>query len=240
MKLRTPPTPTLCLTLLTTLALHAGLASSRAGEVSFKHVVTERVARPHGPYFGFYGGAAPTPDITTEGQLRGFTTDTETAWMLGAEFGYEFNTPSRFRPAFEAELFYTGYEFNAFRGADRAVADPYHVNLMFNMILALDLADYGEVGTFRSAFHPFVGAGLGGALSGARDSNLMIGADSSEFADGTSFSFSYQFFAGLEYELSDYVSLYGEYRWLYVEDLPGGALSQADMGLWNAGVKVRY
>jgi opacity protein-like surface antigen len=111
---------------------------------------------------------------------------------------------------------------------------------MFNCVVALDLTDYRPAGTFLADFHPYFGAGLGAVYSGARDSNLITGSGKGYFESGSEFSLAYQIFTGLEFDLNEYVSLYGEFRWLYNHDLPGGSLGQSDLGLWNAGVKVRY
>ncbi len=223
-----------------TVIVSQGSGPARAGDVWHKMGVTERVGRPHGAYFGFFGGGAPSPDVGVGGLLSGYAVDTDSAWMLGVEFGYEFNTPYCIRPSLEVELFYLDYDFVATDGFGIARAELDHINLMFNAVVALDLGDNCPCDSLRARLHPYIGAGIGGAHTGAGDNFLDVGTVSVAFADGSSLSFAAQVFGGLEFDLNECFSIYGEYRWLHIADLPGGALSDSDLGMWNTGLKIRY
>ncbi len=230
--------------LIAAFAFGAPVHDASADEVYFDTVSTKRVARPHGAYLGLFGGINSRQNINTQNeQLERFSPNDETGWFIGGEFGYEFQTPYPFRPSVEAEFFYTGYDFNATGefGVSTASAEVYHLSLMFNAILALDLSDQErEVGPFMAAFHPYIGVGLGPSYSGARNSKIVTPTSVTNFDASSELSMAYQVFAGIEFDVSEYVSLYGEYRWLYIHDLPGGGLGKGELGLWNVGVKVRY
>lgn len=214
-----------------------------ADEVYFDTVSTEKAVRMHGAYFGFFGGGSTDFSATNdEGELGGYSVNDEGGWFLGAEIGYEFRTPFPIRPAVEVELFYLANDFQAEDGAgNRATADLYHVNLMVNFVLALDFSNFeSDLGVF-AAFHPYIGAGIGASYSDLSHSRIdLAGGGKDDFGSGSDITFAYQLFGGLELALSDYVSIYGEYRRLFIDDLAGAALGDGEQNLWGFGFKVKY
>lgn len=217
---------------LTILATSQAVSPVRAGE-DCKGVLG-KVSRSHGAYFGFFGGVTLGPDVQVGGLLSGYSTDADESWVIGAEWGYEFNTCYSIRPSIEAEVFYTDYDFTATNGAGVAQAELEHLNFMLNLILALDLEDSCSPGL--ADLHPYLGVGIGGSHTSAGNHSL----NGTTFASGSSFSLATQVLVGVEKDLSDCFSLYGEFRWLDVADLPGGALIESDMGMITTGIKIRY
>lgn len=214
---------------------------ARAAEVYFDTISTEKAVRAQGAYFGLFGGGAMDLDVKTGGALEGFAQQDEGGWFLGAEIGYQFRTPFPVRPAFELELFYFANEFRAEAPGALATADFYHITLMANFILALDLSDFRDDIGFLASVHPYIGAGLGGAYTNVSNADIEFATtDDVSLSDGSKFSFAYQVFAGLEVALSDYVSVYGEYRRLWISDLAGAEFDDGDQNLWGLGFKVQY
>jgi opacity protein-like surface antigen len=229
-------------TLITALvALATATTCLRADEVFFDTVSTEKASRVSGAYFGVFGGGAMTSDTSSSGPLDGADLDNGSGWFGGAEVGYYFRTPFPVRPAIELEAFYLGTEVES-GGSTDFRSDLWAAGAFVNLILALDLSAYAEdLGPFLTSLRPYVGAGIGAAytkLDGGtarfRDgSNAKIDSDST-------ISFAYQLFAGLEVALADDVSVYGEYKYLVLDDTGSDNLSEVASDLWTVGVKVSY
>ncbi len=228
------------LLLATAITLASGSAI-QAAEVYFDTVSTEKAVRMHGAYFGLFGGGATDFEVEEGKGLEEASQRDENGWFVGAEVGYQFRTPFPLRPAIELELFYLANDYRADVGGGKASADMYHVPLMANAILALDLSDYREDLGFLAAFHPYIGAGVGAAYSNVSNSSLETADGRTlKLADGSKVTFAYQIIAGLEIELSDYFSIYGEYRRLWIDDIAGATFTSGDQNLWGAGFKVQY
>lgn len=77
------------------------------------------------------------------------------------------------------------------------------------------------------ALHPYIGLGVGNALVKISHANSLqvnppeggINHYNSKRSD-TSSTFAGQAKVGLNYDLSEYVSLFAEYRWLYIANIP--------------------
>ncbi len=217
--------------------------SATGAEVYFDTVSTEKAVRTQGSYWSLFGGGVAGTEADYANDYSGFSNSSENGFFVGTELGYEFHTPFPIRPALEVELFYVDTKMNA-EGPDSSTlrADLQHINLMANVVLALDLGQgQEEVGSFASALHPYVGAGLGVAYAsmGSRNIDTPEGKSKS-LGDSSDFTFAYQVFAGLELDLGDYVSIYGEYRYLVLQELAGGSVSDFAEDLWGFGVKVKY
>lgn len=216
-----------------------------AEEVYFDTISTARASRNHGAYIGVFGGATHTADASFNGRLSegGLSTNDDVGFFAGIEFGYSFWTPIALRPALELELEYLSSSLNA-DGPDgaRFRSDLRSGLVMLNGIIALDLGDYrSDVGDFWASFHPYIGAGLGGAYTRVSDISLRAaGGDDRSRGSSSDWVFAYQFFGGLEYDLTDTVSIYAEYKRLIFDELGGRAVSNADFDLWTFGVKVEY
>ncbi len=211
-----------------------------AAEVYFDTVSTEKSVRAQGAYFGFFGGGSWDYNVDSSGTAGLSSEQDGTGWFIGAELGYQFRTAYPVRPAFEVELFYAADKAISENATSRLSNDFYSVNLMVNFILALDLSDYRDDVGFLASLHPYIGGGLGGAYTNA-DSSLLSGSgDGLSLGSSGKISFAYQFLAGLEVDLSDYVSIYGEYRRLWINNVAGSNFSESDRNLWNIGFKVQY
>ncbi len=225
----------LCLTLAAVTAMSAG-----AAEVYFDTVSTEKAVRAQGAYFGLFGGGSFDYDVDSAGSRNLLSEQDGTGWFIGAEIGYQFRTAFPVRPAFEVELFYMSDKANSANATSVLTNDFYSINLMANFILALDLTDYRDDIGFFANLHPYIGGGLGAAYTNA-DSSLVSGTgDGLTLGSSSKISFAYQIFAGLEVDLSDYVSIYGEYRRLWIDNVGGSNFSRSKQDLWNIGFKVQY
>lgn len=156
----------------------------------------------------------------------------QSSWLWGGQVGYQVQeillNPTWYwllAPAIEFE----GYAFGnrTFSGDltnatarlpehDFIVTYPMNRSVFLaNFVLNLDNHCY--------RFHPYVGVGLGGAII------KISGADSTQIAPAepginhynannsdTSPTFAGQIKAGVSYDINTYVSLFAEYRWLYL------------------------
>lgn len=157
-------------------------------------------------------------------------TNSRSTWLAGAQVGYkaqeiEVNQQWTLGPAIELEGYYLGN--NSFTGDltndttrlpehDFAVTYPMKRSVFLaNAVISLD--------NICVRFHPYVGAGFGGAIV------KIAGADAAQIAppelginhynsntSDTAPTFAGQVKAGLSYDINKYVSLFAEYRWLYL------------------------
>ncbi len=217
--------------------------SSMADEVYFDTISTRKASRDHGAYFGAFGGGAPSgPSADLRGDYKGLHIDKDDGWFLGAEFGYSFSTPLPAKAFVELEFSYLDTPLNAFGSKSLLQSDIRAFNLLLNGGIQLNLDDRrDEVGDFWASFRPFVGAGIGGAH--VRQNNILLEEDGKRVIsdrDHKDFSWAYQFFAGIEFALSDTFSIYGEYKRLGYEDFGDGDVSDAKYDLWAIGFKLQY
>lgn len=226
------------------LAMTASLAP--AAEVYFDTISTEKASRLSGAYFGVFGGSDFDQDADVNPGDAGpsFTLDGQGSLFLGVEFGYEWQTPFPLRTGFEVEAMYLSNDFEAHNEFSEISADFHSAVIMANLTLALDLADYrDDVGPFWAAFHPYIGAGFGGAYTWQRNGKIKDLTDGSEISNGNSgdFTFAYQLFAGVEFDLTDTLSLYAEYKYLVFDDLgTSSGISDYQHNLFGAGLKMQY
>lgn len=217
------------------------VASLKAAEVYFDTVSTEKAVRTHGAYFGLFGGGATNFEVDGGQGLEEASQQDKNGWFVGAEIGYQFRTPFPIRPAIELELFYLSNDYRAEVGGGKAAADLYHVNLMANVLLALDLTDYRDELGFLASFHPYIGVGAGAAYTNVSSGSITTAEGRTlSLGDGAKVTLAYQLIAGLEIDLSDYFSIYGEYRRLWIDDIAGSSLTSGDQNLWGLGFKVQY
>ncbi|MEM7143688.1 MAG: outer membrane beta-barrel protein [Verrucomicrobiota bacterium] len=229
----------------TTIIVLANTPLANAEEVFFDTVSTAKASRSQGAYFGIFGGGAYPSDADYRGRLGGLGLDLDgdSGWLVGAELGYTWDTATPLRPGIEVEFMYLGdnsLDANG-TGTNSFAADINIYTLMFNGILALDLDQHrDDVGDFIAALHPYVGAGLGWAYSRQRGGTLTTPTGTSSFPRNSDNSFAWQFFAGLEVDLTERVSVYGEYKYLVLDKAAGDNISDYKLDLWTMGVKVEY
>lgn len=197
---------------------------------------------PPGLYVGVFGGGGSLtnthaslrgtaffPELTSIGPLA---VDAEgsfsshSTWLGGGHFGYAFKNPCwLLTPAFEFEGFYLSTKFNGVLDAPHT-ALPEHT---FDTSLSLNAGVYliNSVFTLNTPicnmFHPYIGAGIGGAVLHATGgdatqiSPVEVGVNHLNSENSASENvFAGQVKAGVSYSLSKYVNLFAEYRFLYL------------------------
>lgn len=117
------------------------------------------------------------------------------------------------------------------------------VLFMLNGSITLDLKRYrARLGPYLSRVRPYLGYGIGGAQLWFRETQTVTkdptkSASVSVF-EMDEFVFAQQFFAGVEYNINDRFSVYGEYRRLDLADF--GPASDYRHESWMAGLRLRY
>ena len=213
-----------------------------ADEVYFDTVSTQKALREHGRYVGGFAGASSNHGASFRGDLEGQGLDDGDGWLLGLEFGYSFNVEAPIRPSIELEFMYLNNDLDANSPSASLTSDLRMFTLMANAAIALDLADRREhVGDFWANFRPFVGAGFGGVL--VRQNNFKFVDDDLGVIDDwddSDFTWGWQVFGGIEYALSDTFSIYGEYKYVSLEDFANGDIADASFYLLAFGFKLQY
>jgi opacity protein-like surface antigen len=59
-------------------------------------------------------------------------------------------------------------------------------------------------------------------------------------SDGGEAGFAYQLLAGVEVEVAENFSVYGEYRYLDLYDFGNGDINGADISTWIVGLRFQY
>lgn len=154
-----------------------------------------------GFYASLHGGVlAPTdPSVMFQGNvLLSGTVDVDTGYRFGGSIGYDFN--DNVAAEFETSYIRNGTNWistSAVSGS--APGEGTGISLMGNVIL----------GNHYGAWRPYVGGGIGGTRV-SLDVDFMSGVDDSDWA------FSAQAFAGVDYQVSDRVSIGGRYRYQHI------------------------
>ena len=244
-----------CTAVCTATAGEVYLDTVRAttGGYSDTVVSTERAYRTQGAYFGLQGGVSSRGSASFRNELGGAELEDESGFVLGARAGYWFRIPFPIRPSLEVELNYLRDDVSV----GGTVSSEKHVGRVtgggdlsafvgtVNLVLALDLEPYrDQVGDVLAAFHPYVGAGIGAAYSSLEDFSLKIrdeeGGEKKVDAEGSKIDFAYQVFGGLEIDLSEEFSIYGEYKRMVLEGTGTESITDYERDLWVLGFKVNY
>jgi opacity protein-like surface antigen len=114
---------------------------------------------------------------------------------------------------------------------------------MLNGSVTLDLRRYrARIGPYLSRIRPYLGYGIGGAQLWFRNTETVTKDPTKQASvsvfEMDEFVFARQFFAGVEYNVNDRFSIYGEYRKLELEDF--GPASNFEQESWMAGLRMRY
>ena len=117
------------------------------------------------------------------------------------------------------------------------------VLFMLNGSVTLDLRRYrARIGPYLSNIRPYLGYGIGGAQLWFRNTESVTKDPTKQPSvsvfEMDEFVFARQFFAGVEYNVNDRFSIYGEYRKLELEDF--GPASNFETESWMAGLRMRY
>lgn len=158
------------------------------------------------------------------------------AFALTAAAGYNFNN------GFRAELEY-GYQnpdFDKVTGHISGVPVEFTGSGAGADVHTFMTNGYYDIGT-KTAFTPFVGAGLGFAYIKANAGTPPAGATAYMTSDDSATVFAYQATLGASYALTDHVSLTGSYRYLGTsEGSFKTTLTVAGVGSTSGDVKTSY
>jgi opacity protein-like surface antigen len=230
------------LQLLTLSIFLAG--GARSAEVYFDTVNTASAERLHGAYFGAFAGGADINGASTSNRLNGVSINGRgQGGMGGVEFGYKWATPIGINLATELELFYLSQDTQGSGRGGSYRSRVKYGGAMANGIIQLDLgAILGEEAGWVGRIKPYIGGGLGFGY-GAQDFVQVRYPGTKRtrrFDDGGETAFSSQIFAGVEVEVMENFSVYGEYRQMNFYDFGNGDLRSLDFGSWLLGVRFQY
>ncbi len=235
--MRNPLSLAAALTLLST-----GLPAV-ADEVYFDTVSTRKASRDHGRYFGAFGGGSSNAGAAFGDRLSGASLSEDGGWLLGLEFGYTFNTGWPVRPSLELEFMMMNNALDADGAGSLSLSSDLRAwTLMANASIALDLSDRRDhVGDFLASFHPYIGAGIGGAIVEHRN----VSATDTDgrrvgLGDDSDITWAWQVFAGIEYAFTDEFSLYGEYKRLGLNEIGDGSITDTEFDIFTLGFKFQY
>jgi opacity protein-like surface antigen len=161
--------------------------------------------------------------------------NSHSAWFVGAQLGYQApgillssNSQWSLVPAAELEGYYFGNKtFNGHLINDTARLPEHDFYATYPMRRSVFLTN--AVLTFSHPcylIHPYIGLGIGGAvvrISGAESIQTVPaepGLNHYNSSDSdTDATFAGQIKAGLSYDVNDTISLFAEYRWLYLSGI---------------------
>jgi opacity protein-like surface antigen len=228
---------------LLSLLISASVSTVFGAEVYFDTVSTSKASRLHGAYFSVYGGGTSVENVDVSSRLDGLKVGDDGGWMAGIKFGYSFDTPLPLRPAAELEIFGLSTDLSGRGNGYSYDSDLAAYGAMGNLVLALDLDGFsGSIGDFVPRLKPYVGAGAG--LAYVTQNHIRIKRPGKELKKpedgGGEIGFGYQLFAGLELELAEEFSVYGEYKFVNLYDISSGQVDGAEFSIWSLGMKVQY
>lgn len=231
-------------TLAATLLLALVAPHLKAAEVYFDTVNTAKASRLHGAYFGAFAGGANVTGTETSRRLNSLNVEGKgMGWMGGVEFGYKWVTPVGLNLAAELEFYYLNQDIAGNNGRTSYRSSLSAFGAMGNGIVQLDLESIlGEEAGWVGRIKPYVGAGVGFGY-GYQDHIAYKPPgrrERSNLSDGGEASFAYQLLAGVEVELAENFSVYGEYRYLDLYDFGNGDINGVDLSTWIVGVRFQY
>lgn len=229
--------------LTTLLSLFLAASAAPAAEVYFDTVNTASASRLHGAYFGAFAGGVNALGADTSRRLRNLNVSGQGAgWIGGVEFGYKWATPVGLNLAAELELYYLQQDLRGESGRERYRSTLNAFGAMGNGIVQLDLESLlGEEAGWIANVKPYVGAGVGFGYGYQNQiAYKRPGRREKQLDDGGEAGFAYQLIAGVEVELADNFSVYGEYRYLDLYDFGNGDIKGIDFSTWVLGVRFQY
>jgi opacity protein-like surface antigen len=219
-----------------------GQAAS-AAEVYFDTVNTARASRLQGAYFGTFAGGANVTGTSTSGRLGGMGVDGKgMGWMGGVEFGYKWETPAGINLMAELEFYYLDQEISGNTGRSKYRSTLRSLGAMANGIVQLDLGSLlGEEAGWIGRIKPYVGAGFGLGYGDQDDISFKpTGKRERTLSEGGEIGFAYQLLAGVEVEVTDSFSVYGEYRYMDLYDFGNSDITGAEISSWIVGLRFQY
>jgi len=234
--MKAPLTATLLFSLITPLL--------PAAEVYFDTVNTAKASRLHGAYFGAFAGGANVTGTTTSQRVSSLGVEGKGAgWIGGVEFGYKWVTPVGLNFAAELEFYYLNQDISGNNGRSSYRSSLSAFGAMANGIVQLDLESIlGEDAGWVGRIKPYLGAGVGAGYGYQNDIAYKPagGRERSNLSDGGEAGFAYQLLAGVEVEVAENFSVYGEYRYLDLYDFGNGDINGADISTWIVGLRFQY
>ena len=229
--------------LTTTLLALLLTASAPAAEVYFDTVSTASASRLHGAYFGAFAGGVNAHGAETSRRTRNLNVDGNgLGWMTGVEFGYKWATAVGVNLAAELELYYLQQDMAGSTGSESYRSTLNAFGAMGNGIVQFDLgAMLGEEAGWLANVKPYVGAGVGFGYGYQNQIAYKApGRRTRQLDDGGEAGFAYQLIAGVEVDLADNFSVYGEYRYLNLYDFGNSDIASVDFSAWVLGVRFQY
>lgn len=194
----------------------------------FQEVKTREYAT--GYTVGVYGGANlfqfDDATITAPGVNTGMSINSKVAGVGGLKFGYEFPaspidiqssdpTSFNFIPAIEAEAGYLGQEYNAtLDSGGPGGGSTFKTKLDSAVFMLNGLAKFG-MGLWR----PYFGGGVGFAWVNGSDASINAPGVTIQDGNDNDVVLACQAIIGMEFFVSDTWSLFGEYKFFYMNDL---------------------
>jgi opacity protein-like surface antigen len=211
--------------------------------------------RESGPYVGAWLGAVTGGKASFREELRGAELGDSTGFTGGLKLGYSWQTPIFIRPSVEVEFAYltddltpTGSVDGSARKAGQIKSGGGDLNALVgtvNLVLALDLGGIrDQVGDFVAGLHPYIGIGVGGAYSSVERFETKVrsggGDEKIRVEGGSKIDFAHQLLAGLEIDLDDELSIFGEYKRISLDSTGSKSIRDYERDLWVFGCKFAY
>lgn len=224
----------------------AGLLSVFVSGASAGTMGPVQVAAPGQIYVGVFGGGGGVDHTRIAQHGTAFFTEADGGplavnafgrtnspgmGMVGAHIGYQWSDVAlsslSLAPAVELEGYYVGktsfegHEINSetTRLAEHNFFVKYPMTsgvFLVNAVLNFNSANYNQ-------WHPYVGAGIGGAVLSIENADALqvspVEAGVNHYngnPNAKTSAFAAQVKLGLRYEFSEHTSLFAEYRWLYL------------------------
>ncbi len=215
----------------------------------------QKQKKKDGPYVGVFVGNSQSNEGKLQIGPNPFIMDSYNGGMMvGIELGYSWKVK---RFPFEVGLEFEGYYSSSeIRGildptilppapgtVTSAQTDLNAVSFLFNGWVGLDLWRYrARLGRFVTGWRPYIGAGVGGAQLYYRNTLFTtrnVGAVPEVVPfEVDEFVLAWQWFAGLEYRVTDKVGVYAEYKNLHFD--ASTELTDYTVDFWSGGVRIRY
>lgn len=187
------------------LLLSGGLAmAADLPEMGYVEQMEPAPLPPAGFYASLHASYVMPGDVDAEFELGGSTVDSdidaEDGYHVGGSIGYDFNSMI----GVEAELGFSSNDVDSITAGGTTSptsGDTKVLMLMGNVI----------IGNHYDRWRPYLGAGLGAAHV-SLDISTALPSD----LDDSDWAFAAQAFAGLDYSLTDTVSLGARYRYVHI------------------------
>lgn len=170
-------------------------------------------------YFDAFGGVTVAQESDVDSTIfvtaSGGDQSYDPGFVVGAAAGYQFD----FGLQVEGEIAHRRNGFDDFSGTPTGgvlSSTSFMANLWYEF----------DTGT---AWHPFVGGGIGAALVGVED--FTLGPAGASIQDDSDVTLAYQLGAGVAYDLTENIALTAQYRFFAAEDVSASDVFQVVAGV---------